>query len=469
MSTDLGTWLRTQREERGWSRSETARRLITAARETGDGSMPDAETIRGYIYRWEHGKIHTLSERYVLYYCRAFGIKPAQFGPQPAPAPDTVVVQPTAVLTAEAGVPSCQPVAYRGMEAPNIGRSTVGQEVLMAAHEGSEHAEQAERRDFGDVTLEQLHADLVRLSAELMTSDPFSMFLEMRRVRERVYRLLEGHLRPGDQADLYFLLGCLSDLMAASASELGYGQAAEELIRAGLAYAAAIDNRPLMAHLRLQLASIVLCYGQPRRAYELAEDGLRYLTAGPTGATLYLKYAEAAARTGDADSVRRALTAASDAFHGEHDADDVAAIGGEFGLSAATEHYFAGSALVLVDDAGNEAADRLEQALSLYEAGPRPGEQHWFGAKAMTSIDLATLRLRSGALDAAVAAIEPALSLPSARRVKALMTRMQLVRTELAAPVFRGSAQARDLDERIEEFGRDSVTAGLHALPSGLA
>jgi hypothetical protein len=47
MSTDLGTWLRTQREERGWSRSETARRLITAARETGDGSMPDAETIRG--------------------------------------------------------------------------------------------------------------------------------------------------------------------------------------------------------------------------------------------------------------------------------------------------------------------------------------------------------------------------------------------------------------------------------------
>jgi hypothetical protein len=46
---------------------------------------------------------------------------------------------------------------------------------------------------------------------------------------------------------------------------------------------------------------------------------------------------------------------------------------------------------------------------------------------------------------------------------------MRTVRTELAAPVFRGSAQARELDERIEEFGRDSVTAGLHALPSGPA
>jgi hypothetical protein len=85
----------------------------------------------------------------------------------------------------------------------------------------------------------------------------------------------------------------------------------------------------------------------------------------------------------------------------------------------------------------------------------------------MTSIDLATVRLRSGALDAAVSAIEPALSLPSARRVNALMTRLQLVRTELAAPVFRGSARPRDLDERIEEFGRDSVTAGPARLALG--
>ena len=468
MTTDLGAWLRTQREERGWSRSEMGRRLITAARETGDTGLPDAETVRGYIYRWEHGKIRTLSERYVLYYCRTFAIKPAQFGPQSEPASGMAVIQQGVVIPAEPGVPHCQHFAYRGMEAPESSQSTVRREVLMAAHESSEHAEQAERRDFGDATLEQLHADVVRLSAELMTSDPFAMFLEMRRVRDRVYRLLEGHLRPSDQANLYFLAACLSDLMAVPASGLGYPQAAEELIRAGWAYAAAIDNHPLMAHLRVQLASIMLWDGQFRRARDLAEDGLRYLGAGPTGVNLYLKYAQAAARTGDADAARHALAQASDARGLAH-TDDVAAIGGEFGLSAATEHYFAGSALVLIDDAQNEAADRLEQALSLYEAGPGPGEQHWFGAKAMTGIDLATVRLRSGALDAAIVAIEPTLSLPSARRINALMTRLQLVRTELAAPVFRGSPQARELDERIEEFGRDSVTAGLHVLPAGPA
>src|ERR1700756_782673 len=135
MTNDLGAWLRTQREERGWSRSEMARRLITVARETGDGSMPDAETIRGYIYRWEHGKIRTLSERYVLYYCRTFAIKPAQFGPKPEPAPDTAVIQPAAVIPAEAGVPHCQHFTYRGIEAPEFSQSTVRREVLMAAFE----------------------------------------------------------------------------------------------------------------------------------------------------------------------------------------------------------------------------------------------------------------------------------------------------------------------------------------------
>jgi hypothetical protein len=42
---------------------------------------------------------------------------------------------------------------------------------------------------------------------------------------------------------------------------------------------------------------------------------------------------------------------------------------------------------------------------------------------------------------------------------------MRIVRTELAAPVFRGSSQARELDERIEEFGRDSVTRACTPCP----
>ena len=117
--------------------------------------------------------------------------------------------------------------------------------------------------------------------------------------------------------------------------------------------------------------------------------------------------------------------------------------------------------------AEREAAGELERAIGLYDAGPGRGEEHWFGGKPLAGIDLAVVRLRSGALDAAAAALEPALSLPAGQRISDVTTRLAAVRAELAAPIFRGSAQARDLGEQIEEFGREAITAGLHSLPGG--
>jgi hypothetical protein len=45
------------------------------------------------------------------------------------------------------------------------------------------------------------------------------------------------------------------------------------------------------------------------------------------------------------------------------------------------------------------------------------------------------------------------------------MRELATVHSELAAPVFRSSPQARDLGERIEEFGYESIVGGLHSLP----
>jgi hypothetical protein len=59
------------------------------------------------------------------------------------------------------------------------------------------------------------------------------------------------------------------------------------------------------------------------------------------------------------------------------------------------------------------------------------------------------------------------LSLPSAQRINALTTRLNLVRAELATPIFQHSTQARELDERIEEFGREGITAEMYGLPGG--
>jgi hypothetical protein len=59
------------------------------------------------------------------------------------------------------------------------------------------------------------------------------------------------------------------------------------------------------------------------------------------------------------------------------------------------------------------------------------------------------------------------LAMPPAQRINSFTTRLGQVRTELAVPLFRGSAQARDLNEQIEEFGRETITVGLQGLTGG--
>ena len=114
---------------------------------------------------------------------------------------------------------------------------------------------------------------------------------------------------------------------------------------------------------------------------------------------------------------------------------------------------------------GREAIDELERAVAAFEAGPGPGEQHGFAGKPLAGIDLASIQLRSGALDAAAATLTPVLVLPPAQRINALTSRLRLVRAELHRPLYGRSAQAQELDGQIEEFGRDTMPAGLHSLP----
>jgi transcriptional regulator with XRE-family HTH domain len=444
MAETLAAWLRRQREARGWTRREMARQLIQAGRDTGDTTLPGLDSMGHNIHRWERGR-GGLTERYKLHYCHAFAITPDQFGADPH---------------AYVADPSPPAVAYRGRQ----GDLTVEREVLMAAHEGSDHAEQAEEHGIGEATFEQLRADVVRLSQLTDAGEPFAVFLDMRRVRDRIYRLLDRRLWPREQTDLYFLLACLNDLMGNAAVRLGYPDAAEELIRAGWAYATAIDHRPLLGQMRVQLSNIMYWRGRFRDSRDLAANGLEYASEGVPGADLYVNYARAAARMGDVDATREAVAQAHRAREREYN-DDLLDIGGNFVISLATHHGMAGGALADVGDAESEAAEELERAIGLYDEGPRPGEQHWFAGKPLAGIDLAVIRLRSGALDAAAAALEPTLLLPAGQRITQVVTRLTVAHTELAAPIFRGSAQARGLGEQIEEFGSETITAGLHSLP----
>jgi hypothetical protein len=460
-----------------------ARKLIQVGRAVGEKSLPGTDSMCHNVRVWERGR-QTMSEHYRLYCCKALGIPPSQFGtasPQAKAEAETPVRAVSTTLPAALPLPSPAlrtpeltgprlpasiTVAYRGMQEPEMGNFTVEREVMMAAHEGSGHAEQAEQHGIGEATFEQLRADVARLSRLSDTGEPFAVFLDMRRVRARIYRSLDRRLWPREQTDLYFLLGCLNGLMGNIAFRLGYPDGAEELIRAGWAYATAIDHRPLRARLRATLSAITYWRGRFGESHDLAADGLRYVSEGPPGADLHVFYAKSAARLGDPDTARRAVQNAHEARERDY-TDDLQEIGGQFSISEATHHCFAGTAFAEITGAEHEAAAELERAIGLYDEGPRPGEDHWFAGKPLASIDLAMVRLRSGALDSATAALEPALSLPAAQRISQVTNRIVAVREELAAPIFRGSAQARELGGQIEEFEHETIVAGLHSLPGG--
>ena len=92
----VSVWLRQQREARGWSRREQARRLIQAGRDTGDTAMPSVENVYHNILRWERGE-NEPTERYKLYYCKTFEIPVTEFG---ATAPRTDALSQIATVNA---------------------------------------------------------------------------------------------------------------------------------------------------------------------------------------------------------------------------------------------------------------------------------------------------------------------------------------------------------------------------------
>ena len=230
----------------------------------------------------------------------------------------------------------------------------------MAAHEGSEHAERAEQRGIGEATLEQFRADVTSLSVQYMTGETFGLFMEMRRVRNRILEALDRRQWPRDAAELYLLAGCLSALMAAAATNLGFPQDAEELTRSGWAYATIIDHRPLMARLRLCAAYAAYWSGRPEQSANLARSGLEYLADGQNAAQLHLFGGLASARLGDAASAHQAIAAARDARDREH-RDELLEIGGEFGFSRATQSYYAG--FILSEAASGSAGQRAGAAI----------------------------------------------------------------------------------------------------------
>lgn len=330
--------------------------------------------------------------------------------------------------------------------------------IMAAAHEASEHAGRAEGSNLGPSTLDQLDADVTRIANDYVHTPPMPMMVEMLRVRRRVYRLLEGQQRPSDTGHLYLLAGSLSGLLANASTDLGYLDAAAEQIRAAWAYGEISGHNGLRAWARGMHALIEYWSERPHRALRLAQSGQRYADSATAAVRLHNIEARIWSKIGSAAETERSIRAATDAAAGSGTDSLHDEVGGVFGFSDAKASYYSGATYIHLGLA-EPALAATERTIELYRTGP--ARQRSYGAEALARVDSAAAHLINGSLDGAAEALLPVLALDEDKRIAQLEERLTGLRRRICAPAFRGVAEARALDERIEEFCGATATRGL--------
>ncbi|XOZ86780.1 helix-turn-helix transcriptional regulator [Nocardia testacea] len=330
--------------------------------------------------------------------------------------------------------------------------------IMAAAHEASEHAGRAESTNIGPSTLDQLDADVTRIANDYVHTPPMPMMVEMLRVRRRVYRLLEGHQRPADTGHLYLLAGSLSGLLANASTDLGYLDAAGEQIRAAWAYAELCGHNGLRAWARGMHALIEYWSERPHRALQLAQHGQEYADSATAAVRLHNIEARIWSKIGSTADTERCIRAAADASAGPGADSLHDEVGGVFGFSDAKASYYAGATYIHLGLA-EPALAATERTIELYRTGP--ARQRSYGAESLARVDSAAAHLINGSLDGAAAALLPVLALDEDKRIAQLEERLTGLRRRICAPAFRGVAEARALDERIEEFCGSTASRSL--------
>jgi transcriptional regulator with XRE-family HTH domain len=330
--------------------------------------------------------------------------------------------------------------------------------VAAAAAQARDHAANAAITGIGPGTVEQLTAEVVRLSRTYVAGPPLPIFAAMHQALGRVQSALEQKTHPAQARDLSFLAGALCGLMANASLDLGREDAADDLARAAWTYGTIIDHGPLIGWARGTQSLAAIWDHRNTDAAAYAEDGLRHLTGGMAAARLHAIRARALAAHHDLSEARAALQAAGDVSTTEHADQLHHGIAGEFAFDAAKLRYY--EALVL-NRAGYpaDAETAAATAVTLYQAAP--GQARSYGCDALAHVQLATARLMRGDADGAADAIAGLLQLDPGRRISSLHEHVEACHELLRGSAFRDSQTAAQLDQQLRAFSAVSIPSAL--------
>ncbi|MFE3445000.1 hypothetical protein ACFXNW_18365 [Nocardia sp. NPDC059180] len=336
---------------------------------------------------------------------------------------------------------------WQGSQQSTTGRDEIDEATSMAAAESAQFCQFAEQTNVGPHTIEQFHSDLRRIVTVYPNRPVYPLFNELRHLRDRAFRLLEGRQLPKQTRDLYLTAAGLCAVLSNASFDLGNFAAAETQARTAFLAAELAGHNGLRAWIRGTQALIAYWDDRPGTAIDLAESGWRYVPENGT-ARVRLASIEARARARMRDEVgtNDALQRADQARQATRTPDT---FGGMMEFPLAKQYFYGGAARLWLGGTANLAdAEQLSnQAVELYETDPP--EHRRLGEISLARLDFAVTRLARSDLDGAAEQIEVVLDIGGQRRTESVARRLLQIHSALERPHFQTSTLATSLRERI--------------------
>ncbi|MGA5411594.1 hypothetical protein ACPCSC_30605 [Streptomyces lavendulocolor] len=333
-------------------------------------------------------------------------------------------------------------------------------DLLMTARDAASHASEAASLHLDEMTLDQLHDDLVQLARKYGCTAPAEVFQDANGLLHQAQVLLERTRSPEQHTRLYYAAAQASALLAAVSFDLGALAPAVSFARSSAQYGKTIGHGPVQAYAYGMLAFMAFWDGRPSEAVRHAKAAHQFGGLGDTARRrLYSIEARAHGHLRNNDQAERAIRDALEQSSGHRDElhDD---IGGEFGFDAARTAMSNATTCLLLRNADG-AENFATRALTLLKTLPTTAQPIVVSGPA--AVDLARARLLRNDLEGAQEALTPVFQVAPKWRSSGMMERLTAARIELTRPAIRSAPAALSLAEQIEDFSALSPARRLGA------
>jgi transcriptional regulator with XRE-family HTH domain len=451
--TRIGAQIKAARERRGWSQN----RLATLLNEAANHATLDGQ----YVSRWERG-VRTPDAFWLSHLADVLQLDLAQLEAAHAwatatPSAAGLSTPSKPQLSSDRRVVFLPPGQAEATD--SVPQADVDALLTDCADESATLLAWADVSNVGDLTVEQVHAELLRISHSYLKTPTLPLFHRTRALRSRVVELLtNGRQKPSQSRDLYSAAGWASTLLAWISTDLNAPRSAEAHLRVAWVFADNADQNNLRAWIRACQHTAAFWQDDYERADEYAKDGLRYAGTGTAGLFLSSALALDLARHGDREGSRDYFRLAHELSEKESPTRD--ALGGPFTCPRSRAGGFWSETHLALREY-RAALDHVDAAVSDFENTPTHHRN--LGSERMVRCQQVKAYLAAGEIDGAGSALQPILATEPEHRMRPLLKRMVEISRLVREQEERSPAAAREMCDAIYSFQRQT----REMLPSG--